>query len=160
DVAASPDIAPAVRDVATAWNATDPKIEGDCVSARVTAADPADIARLLAARVGGTVDVGNGPAPSTPPSAAPVVPALWIPDSSSWIPRVRAVDGSAFAEVAGAPMAMPSVAVSPVVIAIRRADRARLALAGQMISADLFLQHVTAMRDAFVQREADPRAPE
>lgn len=108
-VAAAPEIAPAVQDAATAWAQTDPEVNGKCIQVDVRAAPPAELAGSLAARSGGHIDVAARPAP-TPDEAD--IPAVWIPDSTSWLGRVSAVDRSAFAS------STPSVAMSPIVFAV------------------------------------------
>lgn len=109
-VAAAPEIAPAVQDAADQWAHTQPEVNGKCIHVDVRAVSPADVAGGLAARGGGYLDVAAQPA-ATP--SEPDTPAVWIPDSTSWLHRVMAVDRSAFGPQA------PSVAMSPVVLAVR-----------------------------------------
>ncbi|MFG2038672.1 substrate-binding domain-containing protein [Dactylosporangium sp. NPDC048998] len=106
-VAAAPEIEPAVREVAGRFAATKPKVHGDCIQVRVKSVEPADVADLLAARVGGTI-TGGGSAASP---AGTEVPAVWIPDSTAWLTRVQGADRQAF-EAQVSP-----VATSPVVVA-------------------------------------------
>lgn len=108
-VAAAPEIAPAVQDAATAWAKTDPEVNGKCIHVDVRAVAPADLAASIASRGGGHIDVAAKPVPT--PSEADI-PAAWIPDSTSWLSRVTAVDRSAFGPSA------PMVAISPVVFAV------------------------------------------
>lgn len=121
-VAAAPDLAPAIRQVADRFAQTNPKINGDCVSVQVRAAQPADIANMLATRSGGSINVATEPAPT--PSDADI-PAVWIPDSTSWIIRMQAVNRDAFEPETR------SVAMSPVVFAMPEAIARSLAADGR-----------------------------
>ncbi|MEV6928412.1 VWA domain-containing protein [Dactylosporangium sp. NPDC051485] len=97
-----------MRDAAARFTASGPEVRGDCIRVEVRAAESADVAALLAARNGGVVIPG---APAGPSPADADVPTVWIPDSTAWLTRVRAVDREAFeAQVT-------SVAASPVVLA-------------------------------------------
>jgi hypothetical protein len=111
-VAAAPEIEPAVREAATRWAQSNPKVNGQCVGVQVRAAEPADVANLLAVRAGGSINVAADPVPT--PSESDV-PAVWLPDSTSWIVRMQSVNREAFDPNA------PSVALSPVVFAMPEA---------------------------------------
>jgi hypothetical protein len=101
-VAAAPDIAPAVSAQASTWAAS----RSSCVSVQVVSADPADVAVALAAKKGASLpDVGK-------PNGKTPVPDIWVPDSSIWLQRLR------IAGVTVVPASAPSIAQSPVVIAI------------------------------------------
>jgi Ca-activated chloride channel family protein len=104
-IATAADIAPAVSDAAARWSRDD----GKCVRTRVVATAPADLAGGLAARAGGRLPNGATAAP-TPDEAT--VPAVWLPDSSSWLLRVQSVNRAAFDAEA------PSIATSPVVLGV------------------------------------------
>jgi hypothetical protein len=95
-VAADPAIAPALREVAQAWTGSErPEVDGRCVAVEVTGAATADVASQLAAAAGGFVDVGTAtPDPESPPAGA--VPAVWVPDSSYWLARLRSVSRTLF----------------------------------------------------------------
>jgi hypothetical protein len=110
-VAADPAIAPAVRDVADEWTASEePVVDGRCVAVDVTAAATAEVASALATSAGGVVDVGrSSPAPEA--SRAGDVPAVWVPDSSYWLARLRTVSRTFFE-----PDPVP-LATSPIVLA-------------------------------------------
>jgi hypothetical protein len=108
-VAAAPDIEPVIREIATRWSATNPKVDGDCVDVQVRAAEPADVANQLSVLAGGTINVAADPAPT--PSDADI-PAVWIPDSSAWITRLEGVNRDAFEGDSR------SLAASPVVFAV------------------------------------------
>jgi Ca-activated chloride channel homolog len=94
NIAAAPDIAPALADAAGSLHGTD-RYAGDyCYTAKVSPAEPARVAATLAGRSGDTR------------------PDVWVPDSSYWLTRVRADGGDAV------PRSATSVASSPVVIAL------------------------------------------
>jgi Ca-activated chloride channel family protein len=105
-VAAAPDVAPAVRTTAQQWVDTKPRIDGNCVTVQVDAADPADVAAAIAGQHQRTISgVGQ-------PNGKTKVPDAWIPDSSTWVQRLRALDPKLM------PADAPSVARSPVVLAV------------------------------------------
>lgn len=108
-VAAAPDIAPAVRAAAARWSATKPQVGGDCVQVQVRAAEPADVASQLASRAGGAINVA---ATALPSPADGDVPTVWIPDSTAWIVRMRAVSREMFEPDA------TSIAASPVTLGV------------------------------------------
>src|SRR5262245_1783261 len=106
---ATPEIAPVLKQVGEAWQATDPRVSGRCIRLTVDAAASATVAGALTGSGTGAVEV---PPPSVGTATAPDV---WIPDSSSWLARVQAVDRTAFA-------AKPrSIATSPIVLAMPEA---------------------------------------
>jgi hypothetical protein len=111
-IAAAPEIAPAVHTAATRWVAANPRVAGQCVRIQVNAVSPADVAHSLATRAGGQINVAAQP---TPTPGEDQVPAVWIPDSQSWIERVRTVDRDVVDQDT------PSVAMSPVVLAMPEA---------------------------------------
>jgi hypothetical protein len=97
-VAAAPDIAPVVRDVAARWEAATPTVDGRCVRVSVDA-------DTFATQVKAVYSGG--------PSADPTqLPAMWITDSSASVGAVLATDQSLFAD------ASVSIASSPVVLAV------------------------------------------
>jgi Ca-activated chloride channel homolog len=105
-VAADPAIAPALREIADDWTESEePEVDGRCVAVDVAAVASADVASALATSAGGLVDVAAA-------AQAPVdPPAVWVPDSSYWIDRSRAVSRTLF-ESDPAPLAS-----SPIVLA-------------------------------------------
>jgi len=111
-VAANPEIAPAVLDVAKRWRETNPDVNGKCIQVEVRPVVAADIANAMAVRAGGRVDVAASPAPTPSDSD---VPSVWIPDSTAWLDRLRAVDRAAIVGES------PSIAMSPVVLAVPEA---------------------------------------
>ncbi len=128
-VAAAPEIAPVLSQSATRWAAGARGAGGECVAVKVDPISPADVALAVAdgggvALTGLTPLVPAAPVPPspgasaspTPPPAPPAtrvpVPDVWVPDSSSWLVRVR----SAGPELVP-PQAL-SIATSPVVLAV------------------------------------------
>jgi hypothetical protein len=113
-IAAAPDIAPAVSAMAERWTASKPRINSRCPAVAVTAADPADIAAAIAGQHQGILP-GVGYADGNVR-----VPKVWIPDSSVWLQRLRAVRAD------WVPADAPSVARSPVVLAMPQPAAATL----------------------------------
>jgi Ca-activated chloride channel family protein len=125
-IAAAPDIEPAVRAMAAGWSGTKPRVNGRCVAVAVTPADPADIAAAVADQHHGTL-AGVGRA-----NGDVRVPTVWIPDSSIWLQRLRAVRQE------WVPADAPSVARSPVVLAMPQPAAATLGWPSKKLSwADL-----------------------
>lgn len=109
EVAADPAIAPVIRQVAADWTGTqEPEVNGRCVAVEVSQLPTADVAGALAAASGGFLDVA---APASPPPPASL-PAVWVPDSSYWITRMRAISRSMFEEDRS------SLASSPIMLAV------------------------------------------
>lgn len=116
-VAADPAIAPALTEIAHRWEAAATGDDVSCVLVDVQSKSSAEMANGLGTFAGGTVDIGAKPAPT--PSEADL-PAVWIPDSSAWVGRVRAVDRNAFTTD------LASVAISPIVVAMPEAAARQL----------------------------------
>jgi hypothetical protein len=90
-VTADPAIAPALRQIAGDWTAAEePEVDGRCIAVDVAAVASADVASVLATSAGGFVDV----AAQAPPQVEPA--AVWVPDSSYWVDRMRAVSRTLF----------------------------------------------------------------
>ena len=106
-VAAAPEIASAIRQAAGEWAKNEPKVNGRCVVVDVSSADSADVAAAIAAQRGATVS-GVGQA-----SGKIRVPDVWVPDSSTWLQRLRTTGKTDVV-----PIDAPSVARSPVVVAM------------------------------------------
>ncbi|MER7005258.1 VWA domain-containing protein [Dactylosporangium sp. NPDC000555] len=104
-VAASPEIAPVIKDATASWVKTGPRVENECVAVDVTAVASAEAAAAVAGEGGATVP-GLGQA-----DGKTQVPHIWIPDSSMWLQRMR----SAREDLV--PLAAPSLARSPIVLA-------------------------------------------
>jgi Ca-activated chloride channel family protein len=102
DIAASPDQAPVLSQLADSWNAGDPVVGQRCAEVAVTAMPSAAAATALSA----TWDESQaGPAPD-----------VWLPDSSMWLSVAAARP-----DVAGMlPADPPSLASSPVVLGMQR----------------------------------------
>lgn len=109
-VAAAPDVAPVVGELAAAYTEQRTVIRDQCVEVLVTPVEPG--AALAGLR--GTWDTAaDGPEP-----------ALWIPSDSSWAGRAATIDPS---PVTGAPRALGS---SPVLLAVPAAAAPAVADAG------------------------------
>jgi len=111
-VAAAPDIEPVIREIASRWSTTNPKVDGDCVDVQVRATEPADVANLLSVQAGATINVATDAGSSVPTPSDADIPAVWIPDSSAWITRMQGVNRDAFEGDSR------SLAASPVVFAV------------------------------------------
>ncbi|GAA4088991.1 substrate-binding and VWA domain-containing protein [Actinomadura miaoliensis] len=103
DVAAAPELAPALHAAADRFALLRHRVDGRCVRARVRAADPAAMTTLL---------TGQGVVPGTGAR-----PDVWIPDSALWTSLVRTAPGG------GRPFQPrpTSVARSPIVVGVPRA---------------------------------------
>ncbi|MCI4062344.1 substrate-binding and VWA domain-containing protein [Micromonospora sp. R77] len=106
-VATAPEIAPAVKAAADQWVADGAAVGGTCLAVNVTAAEPVDVAAAVATKHGATL-AGVGQA-----SGTAVTPDVWVPDSSTWLLRLRNGGATAFAPANGA-----SIARSPIVVAV------------------------------------------
>jgi Mg-chelatase subunit ChlD len=111
-IAATPEIAPALGDIAADWMSSDPKVAGHCINAIVDPTVPATIASRLTVYAGKGIDIA-GPAEPTPSEDA--LPAVWVPDSTAWVVRVEQIDGAAFTD------RPPSIVSSPLVLAMPEA---------------------------------------
>jgi Ca-activated chloride channel homolog len=105
-VAASPEIAPAIREAAARWVKTQPRVLDQCVDVDVSSVQSADVAAAIAEDHGVNVN-GVGQA-----DGRTQVPQVWIPDSSIWLQRMRSVRDDIV------PVSAPSLARSPVVLAL------------------------------------------
>lgn len=105
-VAAAPEIGPALRAAAAAWVADGANIRGTCVAVDVSTTDPEPMAAAIAGKHGvALTGVGQAKGSTT-------IPDVWIPDSSTWLLRLRS-EASGFVPTDG-----KSVAQSPVVLAM------------------------------------------
>jgi Ca-activated chloride channel family protein len=105
-VAAALEIAPAVDRAAQQWSSGGANVNGTCVAVNVTGVNPATTASAVALKHGVAL-TGLGPA-----GKSASVPDVWIPDSSTWLLRLRS-EASGFVPTDG-----KSVAQSPVVVAM------------------------------------------
>jgi hypothetical protein len=106
NVAAATEIAPAVEQAANKWVADGAAVSGTCVAVAVSAINPATMAAAIAKEHQATL-TGLGNAPATVR-----VPDIWIPDSSTWLMRIKS-EASGFVPTDG-----KSIAMSPVVVAM------------------------------------------
>jgi len=106
NVAAATEIAPAVDQAANQWTTNGAAVNGTCVSVNVTAINPATMAAAIA-REHQVQLTGVGTA-----GASVVPPDVWIPDSSTWLLRLKS-EASGFVPTDGT-----SVAKSPIVVAM------------------------------------------
>jgi Ca-activated chloride channel family protein len=145
-IAAVPEIAPAVRETAKATAHGDLRNDEKCVAVDVVAADPADVAAAIASRHQATLN-GVGQA-----SGKTRVPDVWIPDSSTWLQRLRSGGQN------WVPDDAPSVARSPVVLAMPESAATALGWPGRKLTwADLFpkLTSDFTMRAGIVEPHRD-----
>ncbi|BEL09567.1 substrate-binding domain-containing protein [Actinoplanes sichuanensis] len=106
NVAAAPEIVPAIKSVADQWTKAGAEIDGTCIAVDVTDELPATIASAVT-RDHSVALIGLNPAPD-----AKQVPDVWVPDSSTWLLRIQT-------EAAGfLPRTATSVAQSPLVLAM------------------------------------------
>ncbi|WBB71089.1 substrate-binding domain-containing protein [Micromonospora sp. WMMD812] len=105
-VAVASELAPAVDAAAAQWVDDGAAVGGTCIAVNVSASDPMEVASVVAAKHGAIL-AGVGQA-----SGTAVTPDVWIPDSSTWLLRLKK-DATAFAPTNGA-----SIARSPVVVAM------------------------------------------
>ncbi|MBQ0896897.1 substrate-binding domain-containing protein [Micromonospora sp. U56] len=106
-VAAAPELAPAVQKASAQWVEDGAAVSGTCIAVNVSASEPVDVAAAVASKHGATL-AGVGQA-----SGTVITPDVWIPDSSTWLLRLKNNGATAFAPGNGA-----SVARSPVVVAM------------------------------------------
>ncbi|MCW6006528.1 substrate-binding and VWA domain-containing protein [Micromonospora sp. CPCC 205371] len=105
-VAAPVEIAPAVRSTADKWADEGGDVDGTCVIVSVAEVNPVDMAAAVAADHGiGLAGVGGA-------SGTTVIPDVWLPDSSTWLVRLKA------AAPGFTPTDEASIARSPVVAAM------------------------------------------
>jgi Ca-activated chloride channel homolog len=130
NVAAAPEIAPAIQATADQWAAT--QSSGTCYSVSVTAVDPADVAASLAAQKGATL-TGLGQA-----GGKEHAPDVWIADSSTWLQRVQAVASDTV------PAQATSIAQSPVVLAMPQPLAKTLGWPGAKLTWGALLQKMTS----------------
>lgn len=133
NVAAAPDIAPAISDIAASFNKQHRSTGNKCVRAVVRAADPANTSTVLS---------GQGVVPGQ------TTPDVWIPDSSLWLDIVRSTPQGA-ANVHGTPT---TVAETPLVVATSRAFAAKLKSQGVRPTWDMLLKATDALAAGAVSK--------
>ncbi|MDG4795927.1 substrate-binding domain-containing protein [Micromonospora sp. WMMD1082] len=114
-VAVASELAPAVDEAASEWEAKGAAVDGTCIDVTVAASDPVEVAAVVAAKHGAIL-AGVGQA-----SGTAVSPDVWIPDSSMWLLRLKTGGAAAFEPGNGA-----SIASSPVVVAMPEPTATRL----------------------------------
>jgi hypothetical protein len=129
-VAAAPEIAPAVQAAVGPWAAA--RTTGTCVAVTVSAVDPGDMAAAVAGTRGITL-TGLGRANGTVR-----VPDVWIPDSSTWLTRLRAAAPDLV------PAAADAIATSPVVLAVPQPLATTLGRPGQALTWTALLNTMTS----------------
>jgi Ca-activated chloride channel family protein len=82
-VAVAPELAAAVRGAVDEWVRGKANVDGACVAIDLKADDPADVAAALSARQKVSL-TGIGA-----PRGKATTPGAWIPDSSTWLQRLR-----------------------------------------------------------------------
>lgn len=149
-IAAAPEIAPVLAHASRRWAEGARGSGGECVVVDVRSVEPADVA-LAVANGGGVALAGltplapAAPLPGTsavalpPPAPAPSVapPDVWVPDSSTWLVRVRAAGPNLV------PPQAPSIATSPVVLAVPEPVAGALGWPTQLPTWGTILQQLT-----------------
>lgn len=146
-VAAAPEVAPAVQAAAGRWVDRSAAVGGTCIAVDVSAADPAEVAAAVAGKHGVTL-AGVGQA-----SGTAVTPDVWIPDSSTWLLRLKNSGATAFAPANG-----ESIANSPVVVAMPEPVATRLGWPQQKLTWSDLLQQIntgTKLRTGIVEPTRD-----
>jgi hypothetical protein len=135
-VAAAEEIAPAVRETARAW-ATGARASGNrCVVVDVDAVASADVAVAVTSAAGATLSGVTSETGTT------LVPDVWVPDSSTWLHRVRGV------AQALVPAQAESIARSPVVVAMPEPVASKLGWPAARLTWTSLIQQVTTGQGA------------
>ncbi|WDZ84971.1 VWA domain-containing protein [Micromonospora cathayae] len=146
-VAAAPEIAPAVQAAAGQWVADGAAVGGTCITVNVAAQDPVEVAAAVAGKHGVTL-AGVGQA-----SGTAITPDVWVPDSSTWLLRLKNSGATAFEPGNG-----ESIARSPVVVAMPEPVATRLGWPQQKLTWSNLLQQVntgTNLRTGIVEPTRD-----
>lgn len=131
-VAAAPEIAPAIKGAADQWVADGAAVGGTCIAVNVISSDAVDVAATVASKHGATL-AGVGQANGTA-----VTPDVWVPDSSTWLLRLKSGGATAFAPANGV-----SIARSPVVVAMPEPLASRIGWPGKKVTWTDLLRQVT-----------------
>jgi Uncharacterized protein containing a von Willebrand factor type A (vWA) domain len=142
-IAAAPEIAPVLAHASVRWSDTARGPRGECVAIEVTSAEPADVALAIADRAGVALAglTSLAPAGGTPRSVARSdveIPDVWVPDSSTWLVRLRSAAPSLVP-----PQAL-AVATSPVVLAVPEPAAGALGWPTQLPTWNLVMQRLTS----------------
>ncbi|MGW5668611.1 VWA domain-containing protein [Micromonospora sp. NPDC003776] len=149
-LAAAPEIAPAVKGAADQWVADGAAVGGTCIAVNVVSSESVDVAAAVASKHGATL-AGVGQA-----SGTAVTPDVWVPDSSSWLLRLKSGGATAFAPANGA-----SIARSPVVVAVPEPLATRFGWPDKKLSWTDLLRQVTSdkpLRAGIVEPTQDAAA--
>ncbi|MEE3918331.1 substrate-binding domain-containing protein [Micromonospora sp. BRA006-A] len=92
-----------MRAAADQWVSDGAAVGGTCIAVNVSSSESVEVAAAVASKHGATL-AGVGQA-----SGTAVTPDVWVPDSSTWLVRLKSGGASAFAPTNGA-----SIARSPV----------------------------------------------
>jgi hypothetical protein len=133
NVAAAPEVSPAITQITKSFNKERHSVDGKCVEATVKASDPAGMSTVLS---------GGG---SVPGEADPDV---WIPDSSLWVTLVRSTAKGA----ASVRLTPTSVAKTPIVVATSRTFANKLHAQGIRPSWDMLLKATDALSAGAVSK--------
>lgn len=149
-VAAAPEIAPAVKGAADQWVVDGAAVGGTCIAVNVVSSESVDVAAAVASKHGATL-AGVGQA-----SGTVVTPDVWVPDSSSWLLRLKSGGATAFAPANGA-----SIARSPVVVAVPEPVATRFGWPAKKLTWTDLLRQVTSdkpLRAGIVEPTQDAAA--
>jgi Ca-activated chloride channel homolog len=127
-VAAAPEISTALQTVAERWNKAK---GGPCTSIVVDPEEPGDVAATVAGQRGATL-TGLGQ-----PDGRLAVPDAWVPDSTTWLDRVRTVSPDLV------PQNTTSIAQSPIVLGMPQPVAASLGWPKTPITWATLLQQMT-----------------
>ena len=133
NVAAAPEIAPAIKDITKSFNGQKHSVDGKCVQAAVKSSDPAGMSTVLS---------GAG---SVPGEADPDV---WIPDSSFWVTLVRSTAKGA----SSVRLTPTSVAKTPIVVATSRTFANKIHNQGIRPTWDMLLKATDALAAGAVSK--------
>ena len=128
-LAAAPEVAPPLQTMADRWTAANAR--DGCTSIVVAPVASSDVAAAVAGQRGVTL-TGLGQ-----PNGRAQVPDVWVADSSTWLERVR----TAAADLV--PPNAPSIAQSPVVLAMPRPVAAQLGWPTTKLTWTALLQRMT-----------------
>ncbi|WP_285573913.1 substrate-binding domain-containing protein [Actinoallomurus iriomotensis] len=133
NVAAAPEIAPAISQVTKSFDDARHSVNGKCVQATVKASDPAGMSTVLS---------GGG---SVPGEADPDV---WIPDSSLWVTLVRSTAKGA----SSVHLTPTSLAKTPIVVATSRTFANKIHSEGIRPTWDMLLKATDALSAGAVSK--------
>lgn len=134
-LAAAPEIAPAVRAAADQWVSDGAAVGDTCIAVNVSSSEPVDVAAAVASKHGATL-AGVGQANGTVNT-----PDVWVPDSSTWLLRLKSGGATAFAPANGA-----SIARSPVVVALPEPVASRIGWPDKKLTWTDLLGQVTSSK--------------